>query len=83
MSERSIIKVENGKIKYTGKVKLPDGTIRVQPEGGIKFIPIKPTVKKRFGGSLNKKNTLKKAIQKVKNKTKPKTKKMNNKNKMV
>ena len=38
MSERSIIKVEDGKIKYTGKVKLPDGTIRVQPEGGIKFI---------------------------------------------
>ena len=38
MSERSIIKVEDGKIKYTGKIKLPDGTIRVQPEGGIKFI---------------------------------------------
>ena len=83
MSERSIIKVENGKIRYTGKVRLPDGTIRVQPEGGVKFIPVKPTVKKRFGGSLNKKNALKKAIQKVKNKTKSKTKKMNNKNKMV
>tara|TARA_Y100001937_G_scaffold15278_1_gene20853 strand:- start:341 stop:571 length:231 start_codon:yes stop_codon:yes gene_type:complete len=45
--------------------------------------PKKKTVKKRFGGSLNKKNALKKAIQNVKNKTKSKTKKMNNKSKMV
>ena len=54
MSERSIIKVEDGKIKYTGKVKLPDGTIRVQPEGGIKFIK-----NKKDGG-------LAEAIEKVK-----------------
>ena len=54
MSERSIIKVEDGKIKYTGKIKLPDGTIRVQPEGGIKFIK-----NKKDGG-------LAEAIEKVK-----------------
>ena len=54
MSERSIIKVEDGKIKYTGKVKLPDGTIRVQPEGGIKFIK-----NKKDGGLME-------AIEKVK-----------------
>ena len=54
MSERSIIKVEDGKIKYTGKVKLPDGTIRVQPECGIKFIK-----NKKDGG-------LAEAIEKVK-----------------
>ncbi len=50
MSERSIIKVEDGKIKYTGKIKLPDGTIRVQPEGGIKYIKNKKVSKKKGGG---------------------------------
>ena len=59
MSERSIIKVEDGKIKYTGKVRLPDGTIRVQPEGGIKFIENKNIKNKKDGG-------LAEAIEKVK-----------------
>ena len=55
MSERSIIKVEDGKIKYTGKIKLPDGTIRVQPEGGIKFIE-----NKKDGGLMEAINKVKK-----------------------
>jgi hypothetical protein len=59
VSERSIIKVEDGKIKYTGKVRLPDGTIRVQPEGGIKFIENKNIKNKKDGG-------LAEAIEKVK-----------------
>ena len=74
MSKRPIIRVKDGKIVQTGKTRLEDGTIQVQPEGGIKFIPAKPTIKKRLGGALNKKTELNKAIQKVKNKTKPKTK---------
>ena len=42
MSERPIIKVDkDGKIRQTGKTRLKDGTIRVQPEGGMKFIPNK------------------------------------------
>lgn len=67
MSNRPIIKVKDGKIVQTGKTRLPDGTIKVQPEGGIKFIPI---VKKRLGGVINKKTTLNNAIKKVKNKNK-------------
>ena len=55
MSERSIIKVDkDGKIVQTGKTRLKDGTIRVQPEGGIKFIP-----NKKDGGLME-------AIEKVK-----------------
>ena len=42
MAERPIIKVDkDGKIIQTGKTRLKDGTIRVQPEGGMKFIPNK------------------------------------------
>ena len=74
MSKRPIIRVKDGKIVQTGKTRLEDGTIQVQPEGVIKSIPAKPTIKKRLGGALNKKTELNKAIQKVKNKTKPKTK---------
>ena len=48
MSERPIIKVDkDGKIRQTGKTRLKDGTIRVQPEGGMKFIP-----NKNEGGSV-------------------------------
>ena len=55
MSERPIIKVDkDGKIKQTGKTRLKDGTIRVQPEGGMKFIP-----NKKDGGLME-------AIDKVK-----------------
>ena len=54
MTERSIIKFENGKLVNTGKIKLPDGTIRVQPEGGIKFIP-KAKGKKMGGANMMKK----------------------------
>ena len=55
MAERPIIKVDkDGKIRQTGKTKLKDGTIRVQPEGGIKFIP-----NKKDGGLME-------AIEKVK-----------------
>ena len=43
-------------------------------EDKIIQLEAKPTIKKKFGGSLNKKTELNKAIQKVKNKTKPKTK---------
>ena len=46
VSNRPIIKVSNGKIMHTGKIKLPDGTISVQPEGGIKFIPQKLSKKR-------------------------------------
>ena len=51
MADRSIVKIRDGKIVDTGKTRLPDGTIRVQPEGGIKFIP--KTVKKAMGGEIN------------------------------
>ena len=55
MSERPIIKVDkDGKIRQTGKKRLKDGTISVQPEGGIKFIP-----NKKDGGLME-------AIDKVK-----------------
>jgi|TARA_R100001480_G_scaffold56885_2_gene69960 hypothetical protein len=55
VAERPIIKVDkDGKIRQTGKTKLKDGTIRVQPEGGIKFIP-----NKKDGGLME-------AIEKVK-----------------
>tara|TARA_R100001126_G_scaffold64085_1_gene36660 strand:+ start:132 stop:494 length:363 start_codon:yes stop_codon:yes gene_type:complete len=55
MSERPIIKVDkDGKIRQTGKTRLKDGTIRVQPEGGMKFIP-----NKKDGGLME-------AIDKVK-----------------
>ena len=55
MAERPIIKVDkDGKIRQTGKTRLKDGTIRVQPEGGIKFIP-----NKKDGGLME-------AIEKVK-----------------
>ena len=55
MSERPIIKVDkDGKIRQTGKKRLKDGTISVQPEGGIKFIP-----NKKDGGLME-------AIEKVK-----------------
>jgi len=50
MADRSIVKIRDGKIVDTGKTRLPDGTIRVQPEGGIKFIP--KTVKKAMGGEV-------------------------------
>lgn len=47
-SIRPIIKVDkDGKIKQTGKKRLKDGTIAVQPEGGIKYIP-----NKKGGGSV-------------------------------
>ena len=47
-SVRPIIKVDkDGKIRQTGKTRLKDGTIRVQPEGGMKFIR-----NKKGGGSL-------------------------------
>ena len=32
---------KDGKIRQTGKKRLKDGTISVQPDGGIKFIPNK------------------------------------------
>lgn len=67
-------KMKNENILINKIKRLEDKIIELQA---------KPTMKKRFGGSLNKKNALKKAIQNVKNKTKSKTKKMNNKNKMV
>ena len=55
MSERPIIKVDkDGKIRQTGKTRLKDGTIRVQPEGGMKFIK-----NKKDGGLME-------AIEKVK-----------------
>ena len=54
MADRSIVKIRDGKIVDTGKTRLPDGTIRVQPEGGIKFIP--KTVKKAMGGKVQKMN---------------------------
>ena len=54
-SVRPIIKVDkDGKIRQTGKKRLKDGTISVQPEGGIKFIP-----NKKDGGLME-------AIEKVK-----------------
>ena len=54
-SVRPIIKVDkDGKIRQTGKKRLKDGTIAVQPEGGIKFIP-----NKKDGGLME-------AIEKVK-----------------
>ena len=43
-------------------------------EDKIIQLEAKPTIKKKFGGALNKKTELNKAIQNVKNKTKPKTK---------
>ena len=46
-SVRPIIKVDkDGKIRQTGKKRLKDGTISVQPEGGIKFIPNKNTLQR-------------------------------------
>ena len=59
MSERSIIKFENGKLVNTGKIRLPDGTIRVQPEGGIKFIPKAKGKGKKMGGA----NMMKKPVK--------------------
>ena len=54
-SVRPIIKVDkDGRIRQTGKKRLKDGTIAVQPEGGIKFIP-----NKKDGGLME-------AIEKVK-----------------
>jgi len=54
-SVRPIIKVDkDGRIRQTGKKRLKDGTISVQPEGGIKFIP-----NKKDGGLME-------AIEKVK-----------------
>tara|TARA_R100000773_G_C4207898_1_gene108229 strand:+ start:70 stop:360 length:291 start_codon:yes stop_codon:yes gene_type:complete len=50
MSERTILTVKDGKIVNTGKIRLPDGTIRVQPEGGIQFIPIDEDNKMKAGG---------------------------------
>ena len=41
-------------------------------EDKIIQLEAKPTIKKKFGGSVNKKTELNKAIQKVKNKTKSK-----------
>ena len=52
MTDRPIVKIRDGKIVNTGKTRLPDGTIRVQPEGGMKFIP--KTVKKAMGGKVQK-----------------------------
>tara|TARA_A100000172_G_scaffold29645_1_gene17592 strand:+ start:1613 stop:1819 length:207 start_codon:yes stop_codon:yes gene_type:complete len=52
MSERSILTVRDGKIVNTGKVRLPDGTIRVQPEGGIQFIPVDEDKKMKAGGAV-------------------------------
>ena len=43
-------------------------------EDKIIQLEAKPTIKKKFGGSVNKKTELNKAIQKVKNKTKSQTK---------
>ena len=53
MSERSIIKYEKGKLRRTGKIRQPDGTIRTVPEEGIKNI--KPVKKKMMGGGMMKK----------------------------
>ena len=54
-SVRPIIKVDkDGRIRQTGKKRFKDGTIAVQPEGGIKFIP-----NKKDGGLME-------AIEKVK-----------------
>ena len=54
-SVRPIIKVDkDGKIRQTGKKRFKDGTISVQPEGGIKFIP-----NKKDGGLME-------AIEKIK-----------------
>ena len=52
MSERSIIKYEKGKLRRTGKIRQPDGTIRTVPEEGIKNI--KPVKKKMMGGQVKK-----------------------------
>ena len=57
MSDRTIIKIKDGKIVNTGKIRMPDGTIRVQPEGGIMFIP-QPEVKKAKGGIIPKKKAM-------------------------
>ena len=68
MSERTILTVKDGKIVNTGKIRLPDGTIRVQPEGGIQFIPVDEDNKMKEGG-----------VVKTKTKTKAKKKKEGNK----
>tara|TARA_E500000318_G_scaffold101965_1_gene105877 strand:+ start:584 stop:895 length:312 start_codon:yes stop_codon:yes gene_type:complete len=60
-------KMKNENILTRKISKLEDKIIQLQGSSP-------PTVKKRFGGALNKKTELNKAIQKVKNKTKPKTK---------
>ena len=52
MSERSIIKYSKGKLRRTGKILQPDGTIRKVPEEGIKNI--KPVKKKMMGGKVKK-----------------------------
>ena len=48
--ERSIIKIriKDGKVLHTGKIRLPDGTFRVVPELGIK------RVGKKAGGKVKK-----------------------------
>ena len=60
MSERSILTVKDGKIVNTGKIRLPDGTIRVQPEGGIQFIPVDEDKKMKAGGIVKTKTKKKK-----------------------
>tara|TARA_R100001079_G_scaffold31215_1_gene15932 strand:+ start:825 stop:1070 length:246 start_codon:yes stop_codon:yes gene_type:complete len=60
MSERSILTVKDGKIVNTGKIRLPDGTIRVQPEGGIQFIPVDEDKKMKAGGVVKTKKKKKK-----------------------
>tara|TARA_B100000424_G_scaffold253489_1_gene230675 strand:+ start:55 stop:300 length:246 start_codon:yes stop_codon:yes gene_type:complete len=60
MSERSILTVKDGKIVNTGKIRLPDGTIRVQPEGGIQFIPVDEDKKMKEGGVVKTKKKKKK-----------------------
>ena len=60
MSERSILTVKDGKIINTGKIRLPDGTIRVQPEGGIQFIPVDEDKKMKAGGVVKTKTKAKK-----------------------